>query len=353
MKKSFQWLTGHDNQSKGLWPIEWLAIIYSILTTLTMFVLWPDMNHPWDMLADRLYIFLGTILLWRIYLLWPRRLMTFIRITAQMALLSYWYPDTYEFNRTFPNLDHIFARWDAVLFGCQPSLEFSRLCPWPWFSEAVNMGYFSYYPMIVAVMVFFFLCRNDRYEKASFTVMCSFFIFYLVYIFLPVAGPQFYFQAVSPESVENGIFPSLGTYFNHRTDMLPSPGYADGFFCHLVEWAQDSFLAYRDYFYPSLSDPSAKQTFLLHIIAFRLPFDTGHSLYSGTLLSGCHCRDISLLSSFLPEQMDIFPFDRSPKESPVFSNMNVRRETAEINNEKNSPPQTHVTGKSVEFHHLP
>ena len=70
MKKSFQWLTGHDNQSKGLWPIEWLAIIYSILTTLTMFVLWPDMNHPWDMLADRLYIFLGTILLWRIYLLW-------------------------------------------------------------------------------------------------------------------------------------------------------------------------------------------------------------------------------------------------------------------------------------------
>ena len=49
MKKSFQWLTGHDNQSKGLWPIEWLAIIYSILTTLTMFVLWPDMNHPWDL----------------------------------------------------------------------------------------------------------------------------------------------------------------------------------------------------------------------------------------------------------------------------------------------------------------
>ncbi len=77
MKISFQWLTGNDNQSKGLWPIEWLAITYSILTTLTMFVLWPDMNHPWDMFADRLYIFLGTILLWRIYLLWPRRLMTF------------------------------------------------------------------------------------------------------------------------------------------------------------------------------------------------------------------------------------------------------------------------------------
>ena len=96
MRISVQWLTGNDNKPKGLWPIEWLAITYSILTTLAMFVLWPDMDHPRDMLADRLYIFLGTILLWRIYLFWPRRLMTFIRITAQMALLSYWYPDTYE-----------------------------------------------------------------------------------------------------------------------------------------------------------------------------------------------------------------------------------------------------------------
>ena len=66
-----------------------------------------------------------------------------------------------------------------------------------------------------------------------------------------------------------------------------------------------SFLAYRYYFYPALSGPSAKQTFLLHIIAFRHPFDTGHSLYPGTLLSGCHCRDISLLSGFPPERMGI------------------------------------------------
>ena len=89
MRISVQWLTGNDNKPKGLWPIEWLAITYSILTTLAMFVLWPDMDHPRDMLADRLYIFLGTILLWRIYLFWPRRLMTFIRITAQMAEQSH------------------------------------------------------------------------------------------------------------------------------------------------------------------------------------------------------------------------------------------------------------------------
>ncbi len=240
MRTAFRRLLGNDDKPRGLWPIEWLALAYGVLTALVMTALWPDMSRPWEMLAGRLCILVGTLLMWRLWLLWPRRLMTFVRVTAQMVLLCYWYPDTYEFNRTFPNADHVFARCDAALFGCQPSLEFGRLCPWPWFSEAVNMGYFSYYPMILAVMVFFFLRRDGLYWKASFTVMCSFFVFYLVYVFLPVAGPQFYFQAVTPECVEGGMFPSLGARFDFRDAMLPSPGYVDGFFRHLVEWAQET-----------------------------------------------------------------------------------------------------------------
>ena len=240
MKHYSRFVVETDNKPMGLWPIEWLAIAYNILTVLIMCILWQDINHPLRMLTERLCILTGTLLLWRVWLLWPRRLMTFVRITAQMSLLNYWYPDTYEFNRVLPNLDHIFAQWDATLFGCQPSLEFSRHFPWSWFSEAVNMGYFSYYPMIIAVMVFFFLYRNSLYFKASFIVVCSFFIFYLVYILLPVAGPQFYFQAITPESAESGVFPSLGTYFNCCTDMLPAPGHTEGLFFRLVEWAQTS-----------------------------------------------------------------------------------------------------------------
>ncbi len=239
MRKKILWLFERDCMPRTLWPLEWLAISYSILTTIFIPFLWPDMVHPWEMLSDRMFILAATFLLWGVWLKWPVRLMTFIRITVQMCLLNYWYPDTYEFNRTLPNLDHIFAEWESVLFGCQPSLEFSRLCPWGWFSEAVNMGYFSYYPMIVIVMVFFFLCRNRHYERASFVVMCSFFIYYLIYIWLPVAGPQFYFQAITPEAAEIGNFTALGTYFSHHTDMLPAPGDAQGFFYQLVGQAQD------------------------------------------------------------------------------------------------------------------
>ena len=195
MRISVQWLTGNDNKPKGLWPIEWLAITYSILTTLAMFVLWPDMDHPRDMLADRLYIFLGTILLWRIYLFWPRRLMTFIRITAQMALLSYWYPDTYEFNRTFPQFGpHIrpmgcSAFQLPTLIGVQPPLPMALVF------RSRKYGLFLLLSHDCGRHGFlFFLCRNNHYEKASFTVMCSFFIFYLIYIFLPLPDPSSIFR---------------------------------------------------------------------------------------------------------------------------------------------------------------
>lgn len=241
MTNKFRWFVENDIMStKGLWAIEWLSIIYGAITAIFALFLWQDLAHPGMMLLQRGFILLGTLALWRLYRLWSTRIMTFIRITAQMALLSFWYPETYEFNSRLQNLDHFFTRWDEVLFGCQPSLEFSRMCPWGWLSEALNMGYFSYYIMIVAVMVFFFLCHKKEYERASFVVMCSFFIYYLIYVCLPVVGPQFYFQAVGVETIEAGIYPEVGTYFSQHTEMLPAPGDADGFFYRMVRSAQDT-----------------------------------------------------------------------------------------------------------------
>lgn len=240
MRSWLKWLVEHDDMPTGLWAIEWLSLTFSALTTVIMCCLWNRMDHPVEMLVDRLIIAACTLAVWQLYRRYPVRLMTFARISAQMSLLSFWYPDTYEFNSVLPNLDHVFAHWDQALFGCQPSVTFSEVCPWPWFSEALNMGYFSYYPMILVVMIFFFLCRKEKYEQASFVVMCSFFIYYLIYIFLPVAGPQFYFCAISRAEIDAGIFPQIGTYFSTHTDMLPAPGNPDGLFYGLVHLAQEA-----------------------------------------------------------------------------------------------------------------
>ena len=81
----------------------------------------------------------------------------FIRMAVQMSLLSYWYPDTFEFNRVFPNLDHLFASAEQWLFGCQPAVMFNYYLPQMWVSEPFNMGYFAYYPMILIVAMYYFV----------------------------------------------------------------------------------------------------------------------------------------------------------------------------------------------------
>ncbi len=271
------------NRKRGLLAIEKLCIGYALLTALLVLVLWARLDHPAGMLLDRLQILLATGALWALYRVYPCRLMRFVRITVQMVLLNYWYPETYEFNRVFENLDYLFASWEQQFFGGQPSVWFSQALPGAFFSEAFNLGYFSYYPMILLLMLFYFFCRYPRYEEASFVVMCSFFVYYLIYIFVPVAGPQFYFQAIGMDNVAAGHFPALGTYFSSHTDMLPAPGYSDGLFYKLVIGAQD--MGER----PTAAFPSSHigVSLILLILAFRTSRRLGLFLLPFCILLCC------------------------------------------------------------------
>lgn len=223
---------------KGLFAVEKVALIYNLLTCILILYLFPRMNHPIVMLYERLAILGVTLTMIYLYRLFPLKCMAFIRIGFQMALLSYWYPDTFEFNRFLPNLDYVFASLDQQLFGGQPALWFCHEFSYNWVSEAFNMGYFSYYPMIFVVTMFYFIKKYDLFEKISFVVVTSFFIYYLIYIFVPVAGPQFYYPAIGMDNVAKGIFPHIGDYFNYHYELLPGPGYQHGFFYNLVEGSQ-------------------------------------------------------------------------------------------------------------------
>ena len=191
---------------KGLFAVEKVTLIYNLLTSILILFLFQRMDHPWHMLLDRVMIAGMTFLLMYLYRLAPCKFSAFVRIAIQMSLLSYWYPDTYEFNRFFPNLDHIFASAEQWMFGTQPALHFCYLLPQKWMSEAFNLGYFSYYPMILVVTLFYFIYRFELFEKLSFVLVTSFFIYYLIYIFVPVAGPQYYFPAIGLKMQNTGHF---------------------------------------------------------------------------------------------------------------------------------------------------
>ena len=249
---------------RGLLAAEWVVMGYLVFTLLLMLFTYTKVHAPDAMLWGRVRIVAMTVALWGVYRMVPCRFTLLARITAQLALLSWWYPDTYEFNRSFNNLDHLFAAADQSLFGCQPSLEFSQALPSAFWSEAFNLGYWSYFPMIGLLLVTIFILESRKpstinpqpstlnrppwgttggsspFLSVAATILTAFFLYYVIYIFLPVVGPQFYFQAVGIAEIQQGYFPVLGTYFSSHTEMLPPPGWADGLFSRLVAMAHEA-----------------------------------------------------------------------------------------------------------------
>jgi membrane-associated phospholipid phosphatase len=225
---------------KGLLVVEWIALGYLAFTLIVMGVLWDKLQNTETMISGRIEFVAVTMAMWLVYRLVPCKVTMFLRILVQMAFLSWWYPDTYEMNRALTNLDHLFAGWEQSLFGCQPSLLFSQWMPWGWFSELMCLGYISYFPLMLIVYLYYFFQRYHEFQLAAFTILGSFFAYYVVFVLLPVTGPQFYYLAVGTEKIASGVFPQLGDWFLTHSERMAAPGWTDGFFYHLLDLTHDA-----------------------------------------------------------------------------------------------------------------
>ncbi len=215
--KGIGWLFRLDkNPHKGLLSVEWVAMGYLLLTTVLVLLLYTKMENPTALLMGRARVVAMTAALWLVYRLVPCPLTRFARIGAQILLLAWWYPDTYELNRTFQNLDHIFAQIEQSWFGCQPALLFCQKVTSPIVSELFDFGYGAYYPMIALVMLYYFFWRYHEFERAAFILLASFFLFYVIFVFVPVVGPTFYYKAVGLKKIAAAVFPPMHDYFNYE-----------------------------------------------------------------------------------------------------------------------------------------
>jgi len=225
---------------KGLLTVEWIAMGYLLMTVVMMVIQWDMLQNAEEMIKGRIRFILVTLAVWGVYRLLPCRLTLFARIAVQMLFLSWWYPDTYELNRTLPNLDHVFASWEQTLFGCQPALLFSQKVSWGWFSELMCMGYVSYFPLMAVLLLYYFVKRYEEFEKAAFVILASFFAYYVIYILLPVTGPQFYYLAAGTDKIAAGVFPDLGNWFLTHYERMATPGWSDGIFHQVLNLAHDA-----------------------------------------------------------------------------------------------------------------
>lgn len=219
---------------KGLLTVEWVILGYWVLTLLFVLFTYTKIQNPETLIYGRIKVLALTAAMWAVYRMIPCRFTLLCRIGVQLALLSWWYPDTYELNKILPNLDHLFAGYEQQLFGCQPALLFPQAITNPVFSELMHLGYASYFPLIAIVTLFYFFWRFTEFNRAVFVILASFFLYYVIFIFLPVTGPQYYYEAVGLDKIAQGIFPNLHDYFATHDEMMTMPGYSDGFFYQCV-----------------------------------------------------------------------------------------------------------------------
>ena len=225
---------------RGLLGIEKLTLFYAALTSVAIVILWPHVSHPVSLLLLQRWLLCGAMIIpYFAYRWYPSRMTKFLRIFYVMALLGYWYPDTYNICSTMPYLDHVFASADQWIFGFQPAEWFSRIFSSRVFSEAFYLGYLSYFPIIVFVTFYAWLRKYQQLEYTTFVIMCSFFLFYTVFLFLPVAGPQFYYPLLSAGQLQGGVFPPVPhDYFVLHPQIQENPDSVGGLFHTCVSFMQ-------------------------------------------------------------------------------------------------------------------
>ena len=123
------------------------------------------------------------------------------------------------------SLDPALIVLEDWIFGCQPSLEWSRVWPWPWFHELMEFAYFSYYFLAVAFLVLLFRARgvaaDDRWDVLRDFVRdlsTTMLVCYTFYTIFPVWGPK-YFQAGYVE-VEGWIFTRIMLHIHENGALL-------------------------------------------------------------------------------------------------------------------------------------
>ena len=180
---------------RNIYPIDLITLAYIFITglfiVLSAFKL-PDINSH---ISARIgFVLIISLLIYLDYH-FPYKIIRFLRHFYPLALLGYFYPEVdYMNNVFFPDFDAGIANLEVTIFGGQPSIWFSQYFPWKWFNDLMNFSYLSYYFLIFLLAYWIYKNRPEKFSFVIFIICMSFYLYYIIFIIFPVAGPQFYFS---------------------------------------------------------------------------------------------------------------------------------------------------------------
>ncbi len=209
--------------------IDRLTVVYLAVTTLYAALNPGVFPSPWRLAAVHIGIglavwFLPPLLrgsrhfvprlLGEIYL--PLLFPVFYAELEHLGLIFFAFEDS---------LDPGLIALEQQIFGFQPSLEWSRVWPWPWFHELMEFAYFSYYFLSLSFLALVFLAKGVAVEKRWDTVRdfvrdlgITMLICYTLYSIFPAWGPK-YFRAGYVE-VDGWVFTRIMRHIHENGALL-------------------------------------------------------------------------------------------------------------------------------------
>lgn len=200
-------------RKSNLLPVDQALIIYFLITTVILIV-----GSFKGMAGTLPHYFFRILLILAIFSLGYTDRIPFrknvvyqlFRYFYPLALLIFIYHETGFLNKIFFNFfDPFFARLEMILWHAQPSLTFSEVLPQKWFGELMAMGYFSFYFLVFGLGFYSYFKDRRTGIKIISLVIISFLYYYMIFIFVPVAGPQYYFSTINESAVPEGFFSRL------------------------------------------------------------------------------------------------------------------------------------------------
>jgi membrane-associated phospholipid phosphatase len=168
-------------------------------------------HWPWLLGAHALVLILIHVMIQIHARRQPRGFFDFLRCFYPIFLFTGFYRETGELHHVFfPEfLDPVLIRFEARLFGFQPSLTFMDQLPYLLVSELLYAAYFSYYIMIVGVGLALFLRNRRQFHHYVSVVSFVFYVCYFSYIILPVMGPRAFYPNDAGYLLPQDVTPAL------------------------------------------------------------------------------------------------------------------------------------------------
>lgn len=170
--------------------IDLATFAYLGVTGILIVLFYSNLQDPWYHLVMRLGmmgILYGLIRLCN----GSRGVVKILRYWYPAFLFPYFYTETSSLNQmVFQGYwDSFFQNIDLSWFGTQPNIWLYERLDTLWFNESVHFCYFSYYFMSTVLAAVLYARKSNDFPRVFFVVSAGFYSCYLLYMFIPVAGP--------------------------------------------------------------------------------------------------------------------------------------------------------------------